>query len=457
MSCVKINYWTPVVYSKPVNFWQECGNFIEDLFYLGGRRVSLDPHGNARQHTQIEPLWKIALKASSFVFSYLIFGSTPLVLLVAAKMAYRWSKDFKIIEVKQSEKTATPILKAVEDVSVKRMKLVRETAQKNKNLLSVSKRIKVSFQDTQGKHKYLFGKAENNPDVQIQRIVKKLGRGGFGVVYELEDIDTFKHTALKIAKPSKDCKYDTAALAKAEEDLEREFSNLTTLNAQGKQIGIQSGPLSPMLTIVKDRSKHKAFEGEIYHGSLDKLKVHQLPLTSRLSIIYQIAKGVEYFRRKDFIHSDMKPGNILYRKEGDAFIVDNSDFGSAWTPETECESKVYTPAYTTRSDLNEVNSSFTKQGRHWSAKKQDIYSLGLTLIELLTGWRLDEHRASRASGFLHNAGLNDRKYEGLVKVLSRMLIKQEGMVIDVLKNTFGSELVRPSIKEVVAAIESVKS
>lgn len=103
-----------------------------------------------------------------------------------------------------------------------------------------------------------------------------------------------------------------------------------------------------------------------------------LPCIQAARVVHEIAQGLEYAHYKKIIHRDIKPSNVLLSKEGDIKII---DFGVA---KSEVPSQltstgiiIGTPSYMSPEYAN--GQGLTTQS--------DIYSLGVVLFELLTGFK----------------------------------------------------------------------
>lgn len=109
----------------------------------------------------------------------------------------------------------------------------------------------------------------------------------------------------------------------------------------------------------------------------DALKSKKLSDRRKLRIIMQIAKALGYAHKNNVIHRDIKPGNILLDKEGNARVV---DFGIARLSEdTEVSIReesmtVGTPAYMAPEQ---------RRGAAFTSSASDIYSLGVIMYLML--------------------------------------------------------------------------
>ena len=101
-----------------------------------------------------------------------------------------------------------------------------------------------------------------------------------------------------------------------------------------------------------------------------------LPLSETSQYLRQIGSALQYAHNEGFIHRDVKPGNIMLDKYGDALL---SDFGIARAAEsvTMTMGPLGTPAYMSPEQI------LGQRVDH----RTDIYSLGVVLFEMATGRR----------------------------------------------------------------------
>jgi eukaryotic-like serine/threonine-protein kinase len=143
-------------------------------------------------------------------------------------------------------------------------------------------------------------------------IVRKLGAGGMGVVYEAEDTRLGRHVALKFL--SQDFEGDPAAL----ERFKQEARAASALNHPN---------ICTIYAIEESEGQHfiamELLEGESLN---EKIKGSAIPVDKIIDIGIQVSDGLDAAHSKGIVHRDLKPGNIFLTARGQAKIL---DFGLA--------------------------------------------------------------------------------------------------------------------------------
>jgi serine/threonine protein phosphatase PrpC len=116
------------------------------------------------------------------------------------------------------------------------------------------------------------------------------------------------------------------------------------------------------------------------------------------AIVEQIAKGLRAFHRKDVVHQDLKPENIMIDRLGTVRII---DFGSSRAAsQLEAGSPAVDPGLVGTIDYTAPEYHLGEHGTN----RSDIYSLGVIAYEVLTG------RLPYAKGFASAREINKRSY-----------------------------------------------
>lgn len=193
-------------------------------------------------------------------------------------------------------------------------------------------------------------------------LIEVVGVGGMGTVYKAMDTKLNRFVALKVLRPEYGC--DPSSVTQ----LEREAKITASINHPH------------VVKVFSFSSAHGQFYFAmelVERGSLDDLMQvqNQIAEVQALSIGIQISQGLEAAYAKGLIHSDIKPGNILFSDPHTAKIV---DFGLATLLEQQAEGtgEIWgTPYYVSPERLNKEPEDF----------RSDMYSLGGTLFHALAG------------------------------------------------------------------------
>jgi eukaryotic-like serine/threonine-protein kinase len=204
------------------------------------------------------------------------------------------------------------------------------------------------------------------------KLIRQLGQGGMGVVFEAVDQKLGRHVAVKVL--SEATRDSSAALDR----FWREARAASSLNHPG------------ICTIheLNESAETPFIVMELLEGnSLEKLcRGHIIPYPKLLELGVQVADALEAAHHKGILHRDIKPANIFVTNSGQAKIL---DFGLA------------------KLDVHGVANVSTAVGRLTSAgstvgtvaymspeqargepldPRSDLFSLGVVLYEMATGW-----------------------------------------------------------------------
>jgi serine/threonine protein kinase/Tol biopolymer transport system component len=210
------------------------------------------------------------------------------------------------------------------------------------------------------------------------RIVRRLGQGGMGVVYEAEDQKLGRLVAIKLLPEA--TRQDPAAL----ERFWREARTASSLNHPGICTIYELNESGDQPFIVME-----LLEGE----SLDKLHYRRsMPYPRLLDFGVQVSDALDAAHRKGILHRDIKPGNIFLSPSGQVKIL---DFGLA-----KIEEGYAVPRDNGNATLAEPHDLLTSPGSavgtiaYMSPEqargetldaRSDVFSLGVVLYELATG------------------------------------------------------------------------
>jgi len=195
-------------------------------------------------------------------------------------------------------------------------------------------------------------------------VIKELGRGATGAVYQAHDPFQNRQVAIKVMSPE--------ALGNAEHGRRYRKLFVTEASLAGKLfhphiVAIYDAVADDQNYIVMEYVDGTTLEQYIHVADL-------LPFSRLVEIAYKCAKALEYASEQGVIHRDIKPANILLAGESDIKI---SDFGAALTQggETTQVSGIGSPAYMSPEQVKEQPLTY----------QTDIFSLGVVMYQLLTG------------------------------------------------------------------------
>ncbi len=197
-----------------------------------------------------------------------------------------------------------------------------------------------------------------------------LGEGGMGIVYRARQRTPDRVVALKIIRPDR-----LAGLAseRREQAIER-FRAETQAAAS-----LEHEHIVPVYEVGQVEGQPFFSMRYIEGRGLEEV-LRDGPLAGRdaAALLESVARALHYAHGRDIVHRDMKPRNILLDSERKPYVA---DFGlaksfAAAQELTQTTETIGTPAYM---------SPEQARGLTGVDRRTDVYSLGATLYELLTG------------------------------------------------------------------------
>ncbi len=191
-----------------------------------------------------------------------------------------------------------------------------------------------------------------------------VGQGAHAEVYRAFDRILLRDVAVKMSRHPLDTEHALAAR------LSREALTIAQLQHPGIVSIFEHGQMDQKPYIVEE-----FIEG----GTLDdRIRAGRIPITQVVAWMREICDAVDYAHQCGVVHRDLKPGNVLIDQAGRVRV---SDFGLAALQEGDIRLTQYgellgTPAYMSPEQV---------RGEHTHDCATDVYSLGATLYQMLTG------------------------------------------------------------------------
>ena len=192
-------------------------------------------------------------------------------------------------------------------------------------------------------------------------ILEKIGTGGMSDVYKAKCHKLNRFVAVKVLKQefSENANFVSKFKIEAQAAAGLMHSNIVNVYDVGEEDGIHY----IVMELVEGITLKKYIE-----------KKARLSYKEAVSIAIQVSMGIDAAHSHHIIHRDIKPQNIIISKDGKVKVT---DFGIA---------KAATSNTITSNVMGSVHYTSPEQARGgYSDEKSDIYSLGITMFEMLTG------------------------------------------------------------------------
>jgi eukaryotic-like serine/threonine-protein kinase len=203
------------------------------------------------------------------------------------------------------------------------------------------------------------------------RILRLLGEGGMGAVYEAEQDLPQRTVALKVIR---------AGYASGE--MLRRFETETQALGRLQHPGIAQIFDAGTAETAFGRQPYIAME--LVHGQtlLEYCESHRLSIRQRLELVAKICDAVQHAHQRGLIHRDLKPANILVGEDGQPKIL---DFGVARLTDSDAQA-------TRQTNIGELIGTLAYMSPEQVSgdpgdidTRSDVYALGVILYQILAG------------------------------------------------------------------------
>ena len=212
------------------------------------------------------------------------------------------------------------------------------------------------------------GELVNGQSFGDYRIVRRLGRGGMGTVYEADHDPTGRRVALKVLAHSWDNSQARARFLR-----------------EGRLAASINHPNSVYVFGTEEIGDTPSISMELIHGGTLQQLVKtkgRMAVSAAVDAVLQIIEGLEAADRKGVLHRDIKPANCFIDQTG---VIKIGDFGLSISTEARDDFTISnvtckgmflgTPAFASPEQLRGDPLD----------RRSDIYAVGVTLFYLLTG------------------------------------------------------------------------
>jgi serine/threonine protein kinase len=211
------------------------------------------------------------------------------------------------------------------------------------------------------------------------RIVRLIGRGGMGEVYQAEDLQMGGHIALKTIRPDLLHNPQSTELFKREIQLAKKVTNPNVCRIYDVGFHPSSGDPDARMFLTMELLEGQTLSRRLAAGSMNAKEA--------LPLIQQMAEALGAAHRVGIVHRDFKSGNVMLAPDATGTRAVVMDFGLARTAAqsqsaltnaaTETLGAVGTPEYMAPEQL--TGGSITPA--------TDIYAFGIVIYEMVTGSR----------------------------------------------------------------------
>jgi len=197
-------------------------------------------------------------------------------------------------------------------------------------------------------------------------VIKELGRGAMGTVYLGKDPRINRTTAIKTFQFEEE--FEPEEIEGMKETFFREAESAGTLSHPNIVTIYDAGDQENTAYIAMEYLEGESLENYTEEDNL-------LPMRKVIDYVADIADGLDYAHQKGIVHRDIKPANIMHLSSGSVKITDFGIARIAATSKTQAGVVKGTPYYMSPEQF----SGKKVDGR------SDIFSLGTTMFQLLTG------------------------------------------------------------------------
>ena len=186
-------------------------------------------------------------------------------------------------------------------------------------------------------------------------LIREVGRGGFGVVWEARDRELGRTVAFKALRARGEVAREKRLLAEAEVAARLSHPNIVTVLDVGRSEG--------GVYLIQEFLSGVSLARRLAEG--------RLPLREALRVAVEVARGLAHAHAHGVVHRDLTPGNVQLCEDGQVKVLDLGMAAALGRRKVEGG----TPAYMAPEQAEGAPED----------ERTDVYALGVLLYRLLTG------------------------------------------------------------------------
>lgn len=233
-------------------------------------------------------------------------------------------------------------------------------------------------------------------------IIGKIGSGGMSDVYKARDAKLNRFVAIKILKQEFSVDQGFVSKFRMEAQSAACLSHPNIVNIF--DVGEENGVYYIVMELIEGITLKKYIE-----------RRKKLGIRESIEVSMQVSRGLQAAHSEHIIHRDIKPQNIMISKDGKIKVT---DFGIARAVSSQ------TISSNTMGSVHYISPEQARGG--YCDERSDIYSLGITMYEMLTGRVPFEGDSTVAVALQHiqSEMVPPRQYEPLIPVsLEKIILK----------------------------------
>ncbi|MFH0953067.1 MAG: serine/threonine-protein kinase [Verrucomicrobiota bacterium] len=199
-------------------------------------------------------------------------------------------------------------------------------------------------------------------------VVRTIGEGGMGTVYEARQTSADRVVAIKVMKtgPTRGTERRERFLSEAAATADLEHPNIV-----------------PVYEVATDRQGVPFYVMKRVRGVPWSQVLRLKSLTDNLEVLLRVADAVSFAHSRDVIHRDLKPGNVMLGDYGEVLVL---DWGLAGSVSRQGKAEQLKPGSVRGGTPAYMAPELARGDIRHTGKHSDIYLLGAILFEILAGY-----------------------------------------------------------------------